>query len=130
MWQVISTILILFAAAVNLAPVSGVLSVDRMQALYGIGFAEPNLLILMRHRALLFAVVGVLLVVSAFHPPLRMVALIAGFFSMLSFVALAWLSESCNEELRRVAWIDVVASLALAASGLIDYVARTSAPTS
>ena len=41
-------------AVINLLPLSGVLGTDRLHALYGVSFDEPNLAILMRHRAVLF----------------------------------------------------------------------------
>jgi hypothetical protein len=69
--RVLSTVLILLASLVNLAPVTGALSAERMQALYGVALPDENLVILMRHRAILFGIVGGLLAVAAFHPPLR-----------------------------------------------------------
>ena len=60
-----STALILLVAVINLLPVSGVVSSGRLRALYGVPVDEPNLLILLRHRAVLFAIVGGLLVASA-----------------------------------------------------------------
>ena len=124
--QRVSIALVLLVALVNLAPVLGVLSAERLQALYGIPIAGPDLEILMRHRALLFAVVGALLVAAAFHPPLRGVAVAAGLFSMLSFAALAWGVGGANEALRRVAWIDVVASLLLVAAFALDLASAES----
>jgi hypothetical protein len=112
--------LYLFAGVVNLLPVSGALSAARLEALYGIAFREPNLLVLMRHRAILFGIVGALLVASAFRPALRPVALPAGLVSMLSFVALAWGVGDVNAELRRVAVADLVGSAALVCAAVLD----------
>jgi len=119
----LSSALVLLAGVVNLLPVSGAISAARLEALYGVAFREPNLVVLMRHRALLFGIVGVLLVVSAFRPALRTAGLAAGLFSMLSFVAIAWLAGEVNAELRRVAVVDVVASAALIFAAVLD--ART-----
>ena len=66
---------LLLAALIHLLPVAGVLGAERLQALYGIPIGDPNLLLLMRHRAVLFGVVGVLLATAAFVPALRSVAL-------------------------------------------------------
>lgn len=116
----LSTALIVLVGLVNLLPVSGVVSSDRLQLLYGVALQDPNLVILMRHRALLFGLVGGLLVVSAFHLPLRPAAYAAGFLSMLSFVVIAWLVGGVNPELRRVVVVDLVASAALLGSLLLD----------
>jgi hypothetical protein len=51
----------------NLLPVSGALSSSRLQGLYGVVLRDANLSILLRHRAVLFGVVGGLLLISAFH---------------------------------------------------------------
>jgi hypothetical protein len=39
-------------------PLTGVLSVSRLQVLYGVTITDPNLEILMRHRAVLFGILG------------------------------------------------------------------------
>jgi hypothetical protein len=116
--------LYLIAGLGNLLPVTGVVSAARLEALYGVAIGDPNLLVLMRHRAVLFGIVGALLVAAAFRPAWRAAALAAGFVSMLSFVALAWLVGDVNAELRRVAGVDLVLSAALACAAVVDYRAR------
>jgi hypothetical protein len=123
--RAIVTGLFLLAALVNLLPVVGVLSTSRLEGLYGLVVQDPNLAILLRHRALLFAIVAGLLGLAAFHPPLRALAISAGLISMLSFVAIAGLVGEYNPLLRRVVLVDVVASLALVAAGLLDYLSVT-----
>jgi len=108
---------------VNLLPVSGALSADRLEVLYGLPFDEPNLLILMRHRAVLFGIVGGILIASALHVPLRPIGFAVGLVSMLSFVAVALLIGGYNAELRRVVVIDVVASVALVAAAVLSSAA-------
>jgi hypothetical protein len=44
---------------------------------------------------------------------------------MLSFVAIALLASELNPELRRVMWIDVVASVALAGAFILDRIGST-----
>ena len=116
------TILFLVAALISLAPVSGVLGAARLEALYGMPFADPNLLILMRHRAVLFGIVGVLLAVAAFVVNVRTVAAIAGFVSMASYLVVVWLVGlgEMNDALRRVFWVDVVGLVSLVAAVAID----------
>jgi hypothetical protein len=124
--KVFTKILFLFAALVNLAPVSGVFSVENLETLYGITLEDPNLIILMRHRAILFGIVGVLLAVSAFRPSLRPIGVAAGLASMLSFIAIGYLAGDFNEELRRIVLIDLVASALLIGAGVATWRDRAS----
>ena len=81
---------------------------------------DPNLLVLMRHRAVLFGIVGALLVAAAFRPALaRRRARGGGSSACSSFVALAWWVGDANAELRRVAAVDLVLSAALACAASI-----------
>jgi hypothetical protein len=117
------TLLFLLAAAINLAPVVGVLSAERLAAAYGVPFADPTLEILMRHRAVLFAVVGALLVLAAFRPAYQHLAAAAGFLSMLSFIAIAWAVGDVSPALRRIALGDVIGSVALALGLMLRWLA-------
>ena len=119
----VATTLVLLVGLVNLLPVSGALSKGRLESLYGIAIEDTNLEVLMRHRALLFGIVGGLLVASAYHLPLRLVGLTVGLISMLSFVVVAWVVGDYNAQLRRVVIIDLVASAALFASFVIERMA-------
>lgn len=118
--RALSGILILLAGLANLLPVIGVVSAGRLEALYGVALEDPNLAILLRHRAVLFAIVGGLLVVSAFRPQHRPAGFVAGLVSMLSFVAIAWLVGGYNAELRRVIVVDLVASALLVGAVLLE----------
>lgn len=117
--------LLLAAAAVNLAPVVGVLSNQRLRWLYGVEVDDANLAVLLRHRAVLFAIVGALLAVSAFAPSLRGLAIAAGLLSMVSFVAIAAIVGGINPQLQRVVRVDVAASVALLLAALLDAWTRT-----
>ncbi len=119
--QKLSTALIIFAGLVNFAPVGGVLSVGFMHSLYGVAFEDPVLIILMRHRAVLFGMLGCLLFAAAFHAPLRPVAYAAGLISMLSFIVIVWLIGDPNAELTRAAVFDGVASVGLLGAVLLDH---------
>ena len=102
-------VLLLVAGAIHLLPLVGVLGGERLNALYGIALDEPNLQILMRHRAVLFGLLGVLLVAAAFIPALRATALVGGLVSVLAFLLLAWNTTVYNEALRRVVVADWIA---------------------
>jgi hypothetical protein len=105
--------MLLVAALIHLLPVSGVLGVDQLSKLYGISVADPNLEILMRHRAILFGLLGVLLAAAAFIPSLQLIAFIAGFVSVGSFLVVAWQVGGYNAQIGRVVVADLVAVICL-----------------
>jgi hypothetical protein len=102
-------LLLLVAGIIHLLPLTGVLGGERLNALYGLALDEPNLQILMRHRAVLFGLLGALLVAAAFIPGLRTLALLGGLLSVISFLLLSWSAPLYNEALRRVVVADWVA---------------------
>jgi hypothetical protein len=102
-------LLLLITGIIHLLPLAGVLGGERLNALYGLALDEPNLQILMRHRAVLFGLLGALLVAAAFIPGLRTLALLGGLLSVISFLLLAWSAPLYNEALRRVVVADWVA---------------------
>jgi hypothetical protein len=106
-------VLFVAVAIVNLLPVTGVLSAARLSAGYGIPVEGADLAVLLRHRALLFAVVGGLLAAAAVLPGWRGAATAAGLFAMLSFTLLVWTTPGANAQLITIARIDAVASAAL-----------------
>ena len=102
----------LLAAAINLAPAIGIFSNDVLGQLYGVEVTSAELSLLLRHRAVLFALVGGLLLAAAFQSRLRSQAGIVGLISMLSFIVLFIVTGADNERLLRIALIDgVVVSL-------------------
>jgi hypothetical protein len=120
--RVLWVLLFLVAAVINLAPALGAFAPERMTALYGVELEDPSLRILMRHRAVLFGLVGGLMLVAAFHPPLRTAGYAVGFTSMLSFLLIAWLEGGYNSGIGRVILIDVVGIGALALAALVHAI--------
>ena len=107
------SVLLIIAGLIHLLPLSGVLGAERLAVLYGQSFDDPNLLIMMRHRAVLFGLLGTLLLAAAFVTWLRPLALGAGLVSVISFILLAKLSPGYNEALRKVVIADWVALVGL-----------------
>jgi hypothetical protein len=114
--------MLLVAAAIHMLPVSGVLGSDKLTALYGLPFNDSNLIILMRHRAALFGLLGLFLAVAAFRPSLQPLAFVMGLVSVLSFLVLAWSVGGYNASVGRVFVADVVALVCLLV-GLAAYAA-------
>ena len=98
---------------IHILPLSGVLSATRLFDLYGISFDDPNLEILMRHRAVLFGLLGMFLLSSAFLPNLQLAALITGFVSVVSFLYLAYSVGGYNDQVNRIFTADNAALVCL-----------------
>ena len=107
-------------AIIHLLPLSGLLGTERLAALYGVTFDEPNLAILMRHRAVLFGLLGLFFLIAAFRPALQGIAFAGGFVSVLSFLYLAWSVGNYNPQVGRVFYADIVALICLVV-GLVAY---------
>lgn len=121
--HVLSAMLII-VGIIHLLPLGGVLGSDRLASLYGIQFNEPNLTILMRHRAVLFGLLGGFLICAAFKPSFQLAALIGGFISVLSFLYLAWAVGAYNDQVARVFVADVIALICLVIGGAVYVSAR------
>lgn len=121
MEKVVTGLLVL-VGIIHLLPVSGVLGVERLAALYGLSLGEPNIEILMRHRAILFGLLGLFLLYAAFQPSLQLMAIVAGLVSVVSFIAIAWSVGGYNEAIRKVVIADIIATIALIAAGAIRVV--------
>ena len=116
--------LLVVAALINFAPLLGAFLPARMEALYGIPIDSPNLEVLLRHRAVLFGVVGGLLFAALAFPGVRKVAYTVGFVSMLSFLVVAAVVEGTSEHIGNVVRLDVVGLVALAGAVLVERSAK------
>ncbi|WP_372660956.1 phosphopantetheine adenylyltransferase [Hydrogenophaga sp.] len=106
---------------IHLLPLTGVLGGERLAALYGLPLDEPNIAILMRHRAVLLGLLGAFLLWAAFVPSLQALAFIAGWVSVGSFLWLAWSQGGYNAAVQRVVITDAVALVCLTV-GLLAWV--------
>lgn len=104
---------LILVGIIHLLPLGGVLGGEWLAALYALEITDPNLDILLRHRAVLFGLLGGFLIGSAYKPGLRIPAFAAGFISVLSFLWIAWATGDYNEAVARVVAADIVALLLL-----------------
>lgn len=109
---------LLVAGVIHLLPLVGLLGSQRLVALYDVQISEPNLLILMRHRAVLFGVLGGFMVLAIFKPQLQWLAILFGLISALSFIVIAYQTPNYNAAISRVLMADYVAVAALVAAAL------------
>jgi len=125
MWQSrYITLALLAAGLVHLLPLTGVLGAPRLAALYGVALDDQSLLALMRHRAVLFGVLGAFMLHAAWSPPLQAWALGAALASTASFVRIAASGASLTPPLRTVMWIDVVLAVLLLVAFALRFTAR------
>ena len=116
---IVPSVLIL-VAAIHALPVMGVIGAAKLSQLYGITVQDPNLELLLRHRALLFGLLAAFLAYAAVRPELHRMALVAGFVSVVSFLVLAQPTSSLNTALVTVVRVDWLA-LGLLVVGTIAH---------
>ena len=115
----------LFSSCINLLPVLGVLGSKKLSQLYGVTITEMNQEMMMKHRAILFGIVGSILGVAIVHRPIRKIAYFAGLTSMSSYMFLVTVFSdqglhAFTSEIQRVFWIDCVGVLWLGTAAIVD----------
>ena len=115
----LSSALLVLAGLVNLAPVIGVISAARVESLYGVTLAgRPDLEILLRHRAVLFGLLGAAMLYGAFDRDWFWPALGFGLVSMIAYAVLSAMIGGYGSQLKLVLTMDVIGvAFALAAAG-------------
>lgn len=111
----VSVIALLVSGLIHLLPVPGVMGAQSLTRLYGIQVADPNTAILLQHRALLFGLLGILMLIAIAVPSIRVIVIVAALFSAASFIGIALWVGGYNAALSRVVTTDIVASILLAA---------------
>jgi hypothetical protein len=101
------------AGIIKFVPLIGVWSSERLSKLYQIEILNQDIALLLRHRAILFGIVGAIIISAAFFTRLRLTAAIAGLVSALSFIVLVLALETTNPSLIQIAWIDLFVSMLL-----------------
>lgn len=118
----VGRVLFVVVGIINVLPAMGVLGAAQLESLYGREIPDPDLLLLLQHRAVLFGLLGGMLIAAAARPALRGIATLAGTVSMASFCLLALPLAAHGPGLQRVFWMDVAA---LALLGLAWWLTRT-----
>lgn len=117
--KTIVSVILVIVGIVHLIPLKGVLGSDWILELYGISGLDRDLELLIRHRAVLFGLLGVFLILSAFIQQYQMIAIVAGVISTSSFIILSWLIGKPNELIGQVVMIDWVATALLFIAGVL-----------
>lgn len=102
------TVLLVMIGLINFTPIMGVISTDILEAGYGIPMDGQELPILMRHRALLFGIIGGFTLYAAFKRVYHLPALIMSSVSMWGFSYLALTIGGYNDEVAKVLFFDLL----------------------
>jgi hypothetical protein len=112
--QTISRILFFVAGIINLLPSMMAFLPSKIPSSYGVELLNVNYEILLRHRAVLFAVIGSLLIYTSLSKKQMEIAFTAGLVSMVSFIILYFLvGNGVNKELTNVMKIDIAGTVCL-----------------
>jgi hypothetical protein len=103
---------LIVAALIHLLPLPGLAGADALQGLYGLPALDPASELLLRHRALLFGLLGGGLLLALRHPGWRRPLLLATLVADGGFLLLAADAAELNAALQRVAAFDVVSLFA------------------
>lgn len=95
--------------AIHLMPVAPVFVPETLSRLYGIAPTDSTMLVLMRHRALLLALVGILCLWASWAPGVRPAALLAAAINVVGFLGFYALYGNPAGALRTIAIADLVA---------------------
>ncbi len=107
-------ILFIVIGIIHIIPIIGVLGIGTLNKLYGINIDSGTLEIVLRHRAVLFGLLGSLFIYSAFKPDLQVFSLFVAFVSMISFIVISYLVGDFNRAILKVIYFDVAGLIALA----------------
>lgn len=117
--KVVLSVLLTIVAIIHLLPLVGVISRQRINSGYGIETTDLNVAILMRHRAVLFGMLGAFLLCAAWLPAYQGLGILAGLISVISFLLIAWSEGDVNPQLQRVIAADYVALACLILGSMI-----------
>ncbi len=111
------------AAIIHLLPLAGVLGPHQLKRLYGLQDVPADVGLLLRHRAVLFAGLGILLLVPLWRPEFLLVICGAGLVSAVSFLALASVARPLHSAMTRVVVADIIAIASLVFAVLMTLAA-------
>jgi len=115
------TLCLIIVGLINFIPVVGILSAHKLEGAYNIALSSNDLIILMRHRALLFGVLGGFILYSAFVPSYQGAAMIMAGISMVGFAVLLHSVGGFNASLNKVLIADYIGIVFLAIAAFLKF---------
>lgn len=119
--NLISVITMFIVGVIHIIPGIGVLGNEKLNELYGVHIADPNLAILMKHRAVLFAIIGLLIIAGSFKTSLYWISWTVGITSVIAFLFLAHEQQNYNHFIAKIYLIDWVCVFLLIISIIAKY---------
>lgn len=113
--------LLFIVGVINFLPAFALVSLEQVNHSYGLSVTDSNLAILLRHRALLFGVLGGFVLFSVFKPQYQATAMVMAMISMLGYLGVLLLVGDANQELLTIAKIDIVGIVLLCIAALIKF---------
>ncbi|MBK7857755.1 MAG: phosphopantetheine adenylyltransferase [Archangiaceae bacterium] len=117
--DLVVSVLMTAAGAVQLLPLVGVAGPGALDRLYGVRVTDTSAALLLRHRAVLLALVAAVLLTGAWWPPAQALAVGVGLVSKLSYLALWKLTVAPTRQVTRVARADVGSAALLVVAALL-----------
>ena len=102
------TFSLVIVGIINVLPVLGLFGVKNLETAYNINLPSEDMALLMQHRALLFGLLGGLILYSAFVPIYQNVAMTMAAASMVGFAILVHWVGSTNPAILKVLYIDYI----------------------
>jgi len=120
------TFCLVVVGLINFMPVIGVISAQKLESAYSVAITGNDLAILMRHRALMFGILGAFILYAAFNPLYQPAAMIIGGASMFGFAILVLASGGYNEAIGKVFVVDIVGIVFLVVAVILKYLVKVS----
>jgi hypothetical protein len=124
MGKVVTACLVL-VGLINLAPFIGVISTQKLESAYSVTLAGNDLAILMRHRALLFGILGSFIIYSAYAPLYQSAAMIMAGVSMIGFTFLVIDVGGYNQAVSKVLFFDILGIILLLLAVALKYLSKS-----
>ena len=119
------TLCLVIVGLINVVPVLAIVSATQIESAYAVQLPGVDLELLMRHRALLFGILGGFTLYAAFVPRYQVVAMLMAGTSMVGFALLLVSTGGYNEALARVLAIDYVGIAVLLVAAVLRYRAQS-----
>ncbi|MDC0589300.1 hypothetical protein OAP17_06075 [Porticoccaceae bacterium] len=120
------SILLITVGLINFLPVIGIISAEKLSVAYAVELIGNDIVILMRHRALLFGLIGGFMLYSVWKPSYQSVAMVMAAISMLGFLFFVAAADHYNASITKIAIIDLIGLAGLAIAAGLKYLSRNS----